>query len=70
MKYTKLMKMKMQITARFFGAREMRQVIVGPDNTIWVYDNVAGHYTLHHSLTHRESARIIRITRTHGVCVD
>ena len=64
------MKMKMQITANFFGVREMRQVIVDQDNTIWVYDDIAGHHTLHHSLSTRESARVIRITRTHGVCVD
>ena len=53
--------------ARFFGGHiETRRVQVDPDGYVWVWDDVAGHYTTCHSLSPRALARIVRRAALQG----
>lgn len=56
---------KGQAKARFFsrGPIETRKVLVESDNTVRVWDDVAGHYTMCHSLSPRTQARIAKEVR-------
>jgi hypothetical protein len=59
---------KLTVRARFFSRLpiETRDVLVDEDGTIRVWDDVAGHYTVCHSLT-RSAAR--RVRRMASECV-
>jgi hypothetical protein len=53
------------VRAKAFSGRGVETVraMVEPDGTVRVYDDVAGYYTLVHSLSRRAQARIRRLAR-------
>ncbi len=53
------------VRANAFAGRRIESVsaMVEPDGTVRVYDDVAGHYTLCHSLSARAQARIRGLAR-------
>lgn len=57
------METNLTIRARFFShfPVETRKVIVEDDGTIRVWDDVAGHYTVCHSLTRADQRRIRKL---------
>lgn len=40
------------------GILDKYRFAIQADGTVRVYDNVAGHYTIHHGMTTREESRI------------
>jgi hypothetical protein len=55
------MDIKLTVRARFFSGQpiETRDVLIGDDGTVRVWDDVAGHYTVCHALT-QSTERLIR----------
>ena len=49
--------------AKFFRRVETLPICIEPDNTIRVWDDVAGHYTTCHSLSVAVERRIVRAAR-------
>ena len=43
---------------------ETVRVLVDPDDTVWVHDEVAGHYTVCHALSPQTQRRIARRVHT------
>jgi len=46
------------------GGMETVRVLVDPDDTVWVHDEVAGHYTVCHALSPQTQRRIARRVHT------
>jgi hypothetical protein len=51
-----------------FGGRSYswKDICVEPDGTVRVYDAIAGHYTICHSLTPSQIRRLVRQARSTG----
>ena len=56
--------MKTTARARFFGGAMLtRPVMVDPDGTVYVWDEIARHYTLCHNLSRAAQRRIVRAAK-------
>jgi hypothetical protein len=49
--------------ARCWGTLKTNKFRVESDGTVWAWDSVAGHYTIHHGMTKREESRIRSMAR-------
>lgn len=47
----------------FSGQEGSWKFLVETDGTVRIYDDVAGHYTIHHGMTPRAEARVRNIAR-------